>query len=117
MSNEEVKRLKQYMLMHRFVDAKIAEFLAQRGVGTSTSSAPPVPIPEAVPNPEENNLIYRALAFPVDAPRGCLSLFCMDVPLGLCEGVYVYVHNILCMAMLIVTTPTLSDMKINVIPL
>ena len=33
-----------------------------------------------------------------------LSLFCMDLPLGLCEGVCVYVHNILCMTMLIVTT-------------
>ena len=31
---------------------------------------PPVPISEAVPNPEENNPIYRALAFPIDAPRG-----------------------------------------------
>ena len=68
MSNEEVKRLKQYMLTRRLADAKIAEFLAQGGAGASTSSAPPVPIPEAVPNPEENNPIYRALAFLVDAP-------------------------------------------------
>ena len=28
----------------------------------------------------------------------------MDLPLGLCEGVCVCVHNILCMMMLIVTT-------------
>ena len=69
MSDEEVKRLKQYMLTRRLADAKIAEFLAQGGAGASTSSAPPVPIPEAVPNPEENDPIYRALAFPVDAPR------------------------------------------------
>ena len=34
----------------------------------------------------------------------CLSLFCMDLPLDLCEGVYAYVHNILYMTMLIVTT-------------
>ena len=35
MSDEEVKRLKQYMLMRRLADAKIAEFLAQGGAGAS----------------------------------------------------------------------------------
>ena len=57
------------MLTRRLADAKIAEFLAQRGAGASTSSTTPVPIPEAVLNPGENNPIYRALTFPVDAPR------------------------------------------------
>ena len=70
LSTEEVKRLKQYMVTRRLANAKIAEFLAQGGVGASTSNAPLVPIPEAVPNLEENDPIYRALAFPVDAPRG-----------------------------------------------
>ena len=32
----------------------------------------------------------------------------MDLPLGLCEGVRVYVHDILCMTMLSVTTGVLS---------
>ena len=68
MSNEEVKRLKQYVMTHRLADAKIAEFLAQGGAGASTSNTPPVPIPEAVPNLKENDPIYRALAFLVDAP-------------------------------------------------
>ena len=61
LSTEEVKRLKQYMVTRRLADTKIAEFLAQGGVRASTSNAPPVPIPEAVPNPEENDPIYRAL--------------------------------------------------------
>ena len=61
MSDEEVKKLKQYMLTCRLADAKIVEFLAQGGAGASTSSAPQVPIPEVMPNPEENNPIYRAL--------------------------------------------------------
>ena len=53
MSDEEMKRLKQYMLTRRLADAKTAEFLAQGGAGASTSSAPLVLIPKAVPNPEE----------------------------------------------------------------
>ena len=32
----------------------------------------------------------------------CLCFF-FNFPLGLCEGVYVYVHDILCMTTLIVT--------------
>ena len=32
----------------------------------------------------------------------------MDLPLGLCEGVRVYVHDILCMTMLSVTTPRIA---------
>ena len=35
----------------------------------------------------------------------------MDLPLGLCEGVRVYVHDILCMTMLSVTTITFLDPK------
>ena len=68
LSTEEVNRLKQYMVTRRLADAKIAEFLVQGGVGASTSNALLVPISEAVPNPEENDPIYRALAFPVDVP-------------------------------------------------
>ena len=70
LSHEGVKWLKQYMVTRRLADAKIAEFLAQGGVGASTSNAPPVPVLEVVPSPEENNPIYRALAFPVDTLRG-----------------------------------------------
>ena len=70
LSTEEVKRLNQYMVTRRLADAKIAEFLAQGGVGASTSNAPLISIPEAMPNPEENDPIYEALAFPVDAPQG-----------------------------------------------
>ena len=70
LSTGEVKRLKHYMLTRRLADAKITEFLAQGGVGASTSSAPSVPILQAMPNPEENDPIYRAFAFPVDTPRG-----------------------------------------------
>ena len=44
MSDEEVKRLKQYMLTRRLADAKIVEFLAQGGTWASISSAPPVSI-------------------------------------------------------------------------
>ena len=32
------------------------------------SSAPPPPVPEATPYPEETNPMYRWFAFPVDAP-------------------------------------------------
>ena len=35
----------------------------------------------------------------------------MDLPLGLCEGVCVCVHNILCMTMLIVTTNYICMLK------
>ena len=56
------------MLTRRIADAKIAEFLAEGGVGASTSSAPSVPIPQAVPDPEENDPIYRALVFPINTP-------------------------------------------------
>ena len=34
----------------------------------STSNAPPPPVPEVVPYPEENDPMYRWFAFPVDAP-------------------------------------------------
>ena len=41
--------------------------------GLGGGSRQPVPNPEVVPNPEENDPIYRALAFPVDA-------LCRDPP-------------------------------------
>ena len=53
MLDEEVKKLKQYMLTCRPAGAKIAEFLTQGSTGASTSSAPPIPIPEAMSNPKD----------------------------------------------------------------
>ena len=44
----------------------------------STSSAPPPPVPEAIPYPEEIDLMYRWFAFPVDAPpRGASRPSCV----------------------------------------
>ena len=70
MSDEEVKRLKQYMLTRRLANAKIAESSHKKVQGRALPMHHQFSISEAVPNPEENNAIYMALAFLVNAPRG-----------------------------------------------
>ena len=66
LSQEEQKHCLAYMA-RRNVAARM--LVPSRGTSeASTSSAPPPPISEAVPYPEETDPMYRWFAFPVDAP-------------------------------------------------
>ena len=66
LSPKEQKHYLAYMVC-RNVAARMP--VPQRGTSeASTSSAPPPPVPEAVPYPEETDPMYRWFAFPVDAP-------------------------------------------------
>ena len=66
LSLEERKHCLAYMARH---NAAARMLLPHGGTsGASTSSAPPSPVPEVVPYPEETDPMYRWFAFPVNAP-------------------------------------------------
>ena len=66
-TDEDRKRIQVYM------HSRLRAFDTNATGQASTSTAPPVPVSHAVLDLEENDPLYRAFAFPVQAPPGGAS--------------------------------------------